>query len=151
MSPLYCRSQLYILTVLPAGVSINFSLLREKEQKSPVKIETTKTPTKSHEIGSLSSHETFGENSIAPSSHVTNSVSQRDNNTCGSTNSDRLRCTRSFASVDRELSAVGDPKFDMSSMSFASVDGEPSPVQDQEFDESLMTKEEVFVISVCLL
>lgn len=135
--------------MLPAGVSINFSLLHEKEQKSSLKIETTKTPTKSHEIGLLSSHETCEENSNAPSSHVTNSVSQRDNNTCGSTNSERLGCARSFASVDRELSAVGDPKFDVSSISFASVDGELSPIQDQEFDESLMTKEEVIVISVC--
>ncbi|KAL8097660.1 hypothetical protein AgCh_030687 [Apium graveolens] len=124
------------------GVSINFSLLCEKEQKSPVKIETTRTRTKSHEIGSLSSHETFGEISIAPSWHVTNSVSQRGNNTCGSTNSERPGCARSFASVDREPSAVGVPKYDVSSMSFDSVDGELSPVQDQEVDESLMTKEE---------
>ncbi|KAK1359404.1 hypothetical protein POM88_043878 [Heracleum sosnowskyi] len=135
-------SETILFQPLIPSVPINFSLLREKEQKSPVKIETTKTPTKSHDIGSLSSHETCGENSIAPSSHVTNSVSQRGNNTCGSTNSERLGCTRSFASVDRELSAVGDPKLDMGSMSFASVDGELSPVEDQEFDESLMTKEE---------
>lgn len=59
MSPLCFRSQLYILIVLPAGVSINFSLLRD--------------------------------------------------------------------------------------------DGELSPIEDKEFDESVMTKEEVIVISVCLL
>ncbi|XP_017254616.1 sister chromatid cohesion 1 protein 2 [Daucus carota subsp. sativus] len=127
------------------GVSINFrslSLLSEKEQKSPEKKDTIITPTKTLSIGSLGSHETPAEISVTPSSHVTNSVSQCYNNTCGSTNSERLGSATSFASVDREFSAIGDLKFDGSSMSFATVDGELSPVEDPEYDESLTTQEE---------
>lgn len=154
MSPLYYKSLIYILIVLPAGVSINFrslSLLSEKEQKSPEKKDTIITPTKTLSIGSLGSHETPAEISVTPSSHVTNSVSQCYNNTCGSTNSERLGSATSFASVDREFSAIGDLKFDGSSMSFATVDGELSPVEDPEYDESLTTQEEVIFINVYLL
>lgn len=106
--------KLYLLTVAPPGVSINFrSLICEKKQKTPEPIDTVETPAKIDELGFLTIDRPQEEEAIAPSTPVTHSTSLRFNDIRGVTNSERVGPARSFESIGKDPFLSEDREFDI--------------------------------------